>query len=494
MTPGLVKGRWSVEEDKKLSDMVCSYKDAETADWRYIVSCIPGRTSKQVRERWFNFLDPSLKRSTEWTQDEDEKLVYLVQMLGRKWSKIARQMPGRTENVVKVRYNGFLRKQRQEEKIRQKQRMVTTMKGLRGPGFSAVISSNSGDDSSAIVDSVAKRQKLSNLSEDSPGTKSADAPFAGSVVPPVTIQNNSSLPQPSLQDLCAAVDQITNQKQQLASDPPVVISNITPIDMAHKVASVPPNSSALVSSDLTPPASVLIKSSDLPTKSAPAAAAVNSPTTVKPLVTSMVPTELSPLDNSVINRHQQATVQSSVTVPSLQSIYHMQQGQGSFGSITNSSFVQHPSVSLLSPSVLTSTNSSSIPFMSPQPSSVQPQQPSYPTQQQLTAQVEQLQRQIMQLQQMQQLQQIYTLQTQVRLQQQMLLLQSLPMSTTSTGTPILSGVDPTNVMATSFQGMPRMAYPMTSMNTINYPTTYEQYQQLYQRSQQGDGNNGGGSR
>lgn len=34
---------------------------------------LPGRMGKQCRERWFNHLDPSVKK-TEWTPREDEIL------------------------------------------------------------------------------------------------------------------------------------------------------------------------------------------------------------------------------------------------------------------------------------------------------------------------------------------------------------------------------------------------------------------------------------
>ena len=35
------------------------------------------RTAKQVRERWINYIDPSINRG-EWTSSEDELLVRLV--------------------------------------------------------------------------------------------------------------------------------------------------------------------------------------------------------------------------------------------------------------------------------------------------------------------------------------------------------------------------------------------------------------------------------
>lgn len=41
--------------------------------WSSVASMLPGRLGKQCRERWFNHLDPSVKKS-EWTSREDEVL------------------------------------------------------------------------------------------------------------------------------------------------------------------------------------------------------------------------------------------------------------------------------------------------------------------------------------------------------------------------------------------------------------------------------------
>jgi hypothetical protein len=104
-----VKGRWSAEEDRKLIAAVQKYPDIRLVTWTALVDAIPGRTSKQCRERWFNFLDPSIKHNAEWTMQEDKKLQRLVKSFGRKWARIAKELPGRTENTVKVRYQSLER-------------------------------------------------------------------------------------------------------------------------------------------------------------------------------------------------------------------------------------------------------------------------------------------------------------------------------------------------------------------------------------------------
>ena len=104
LRPGLVKGRWSADEDSLLLSLVTNGK----LSWTAIAERIPGRTSKQCRERWFNFLDPSLKHGS-YSVEEDEKLWKLHCELGGRWAKIAKLMPGRSENSVKVRCNALRR-------------------------------------------------------------------------------------------------------------------------------------------------------------------------------------------------------------------------------------------------------------------------------------------------------------------------------------------------------------------------------------------------
>ena len=44
--------------------------------WSVIAAAVNGRLGKQVRERWYNHLDPTLNKGP-WTAEEDAKLVRL---------------------------------------------------------------------------------------------------------------------------------------------------------------------------------------------------------------------------------------------------------------------------------------------------------------------------------------------------------------------------------------------------------------------------------
>ena len=69
-------------------------------NWAQVAEKIPGRIGKQVRERWFNQLDPSLVW-TEFTKEEDAQLIALHSQLGNQ-KQISDFMPGRSENQVKT--------------------------------------------------------------------------------------------------------------------------------------------------------------------------------------------------------------------------------------------------------------------------------------------------------------------------------------------------------------------------------------------------------
>jgi len=98
IAPGIKKGKWSLEEDELLNHVVkLGFKN-----WREVADKIPGRTSKQCRERWNHYLCPDVIK-TPFTTKEDNLLATLYKRYGNHWSKIAKEMPGRTENQVRFR-------------------------------------------------------------------------------------------------------------------------------------------------------------------------------------------------------------------------------------------------------------------------------------------------------------------------------------------------------------------------------------------------------
>lgn len=101
----VTKGTWCKEEDDRLLEAVQKYG---TDNWKAVSQVVTGRSAKQCRDRYKLKLDPTINHGP-WTKAEDDRLIELSQEYGRAWTKIARHMPGRTENAVKSRISSLER-------------------------------------------------------------------------------------------------------------------------------------------------------------------------------------------------------------------------------------------------------------------------------------------------------------------------------------------------------------------------------------------------
>jgi hypothetical protein len=65
---------------------------------------IPGKSGKQRREQYWNHLKPRLKME-EWTTVEDVMIFQMYLLFGRKWSRMRKILPGRTDNQIMNRFH-----------------------------------------------------------------------------------------------------------------------------------------------------------------------------------------------------------------------------------------------------------------------------------------------------------------------------------------------------------------------------------------------------
>ncbi|KAH6761140.1 hypothetical protein C2S51_018089 [Perilla frutescens var. frutescens] len=110
----LRKGLWSPEEDQKLINHITRYGHG---CWSSVPK-LAGlqRCGKSCRLRWINYLRPDLKRGT-FSQEEENLIIELHAVLGNRWSQIATQLPGRTDNELKNLWNSSLKKKMRQRGI-----------------------------------------------------------------------------------------------------------------------------------------------------------------------------------------------------------------------------------------------------------------------------------------------------------------------------------------------------------------------------------------
>ncbi|KAH0787690.1 Myb-like DNA-binding domain containing protein [Histomonas meleagridis] len=98
--------QFTQEEDSLLISLVEKYGNS---DWALIASMMKNRNSRQCRERWANYLNPEIKTG-KWTPEEDQLLLEKYNEIGPKWVKITKFMNGRSEIMVKNRYQVIQRR------------------------------------------------------------------------------------------------------------------------------------------------------------------------------------------------------------------------------------------------------------------------------------------------------------------------------------------------------------------------------------------------
>ncbi|XP_001604289.1 cell division cycle 5-like protein [Nasonia vitripennis] len=103
-------GVWRNTEDEILKAAVMKYGKNQ---WSRIASLLHRKSAKQCKARWFEWLDPSIKK-TEWSREEDERLLHLAKLMPTQWRTIA-PIVGRTAAQCLERYEYLLDQAQKKE-------------------------------------------------------------------------------------------------------------------------------------------------------------------------------------------------------------------------------------------------------------------------------------------------------------------------------------------------------------------------------------------
>merc|ERR1719235_167951 len=96
-------GVWKNSEDEILKAAVMKYG---LNNWSRVASLLLRKSPKQCKARWYSWVDPHVKK-TEWTREEEEKLLHLAKLFPCQWNTIA-PIVGRTAYQCLEHYEKLL--------------------------------------------------------------------------------------------------------------------------------------------------------------------------------------------------------------------------------------------------------------------------------------------------------------------------------------------------------------------------------------------------
>ncbi|KAL4586635.1 hypothetical protein LXL04_011276 [Taraxacum kok-saghyz] len=157
----LRRGPWTLEEDNLLINYITCHGEGL---WNALAkSSGLKRTGKSCRLRWLNYLKPDIKRGN-LTPQEQILILDLHSKWGNRWSKIARHLPGRTDNEIKNYWRTKVQKQACHLKIdSNSKRFVETLRRFWMPRLLEQVEQNSTSSSSSISTSTSETDQ-NNLS------------------------------------------------------------------------------------------------------------------------------------------------------------------------------------------------------------------------------------------------------------------------------------------------------------------------------------------
>ena len=103
---------FSIHENNFIIELVKQFGE----DWNEISKKLPGRTPKQIKDRYINYLRDGLKKEP-WTKQEEQIILSMYQAIGPRWSRMMCNLPGRSGNDIKNRWYKHITKKTRKKNL-----------------------------------------------------------------------------------------------------------------------------------------------------------------------------------------------------------------------------------------------------------------------------------------------------------------------------------------------------------------------------------------
>lgn len=105
-TAGRIRSKFTVQEDEQLKSVVNAFP---SPPWSQIALMFPGKTARQVRDRYQNYLSPELNH-LPWTEAEDNLLREKFVAHGPRWTVLRQFFGNRSDVSIKNRWAALVSK------------------------------------------------------------------------------------------------------------------------------------------------------------------------------------------------------------------------------------------------------------------------------------------------------------------------------------------------------------------------------------------------
>ncbi|KAK3161379.1 hypothetical protein QOZ80_1BG0076350 [Eleusine coracana subsp. coracana] len=202
--PAVRKGPWTLEEDLVLVSYITEHGEGS---WDSLARAAGlNRNGKSCRLRWLNYLRPGVRRGSI-TPAEDAVIRELQAAMGNKWSRIAKHLPGRTDNEIKNYWRTRIQKRppQQQQTRRNKLSTTTMVAAAVSEGASSSSSGSAASQDNEISCAAAGDRWFMQLKTEQPAYYCQNVAMAAATGTIVKSEGASSSALAS-QDSCSAED------------------------------------------------------------------------------------------------------------------------------------------------------------------------------------------------------------------------------------------------------------------------------------------------